>query len=811
MDATLLEIVRERLVATGNGEARWAKLTLAACIGTDAVTSALNDAEWEPDAPTASRDAIPATYLESVSVEGFRGIGPRQKLEVSAGNGLTLVVGRNGSGKSSFAEALELLVTGDNKRWSTRSKVWKDGWRNLHHQATVDLTAEMVVEGRVGRTTLRERWPVGAQLEDGKLEVQHAGEPKASRALLNWDRALELYRPFLSYNELGGMFDEGPTVLHDRLSATLGLDGLVDAQRALQRVRLDAEHLLDAVSVQVPSLIAALGEVDDARARTCETLLKTKKWDLAAIQKLLAGPAKPTSTEDVAFRQLVELEPLDATTVMAVTGALRDSARAASQLTGTPTETARDLAALLQNAVSYAHKHKTELCPVCEVGALDERRLTRIDAQVKQLQALAGAADRVHEQTRKARATARALLGPAPRCVVTLIGSRVDTRELADTWRKGASIDTEGPPEEVATAIETFASGLSNALNAVQPMAHKLLAEREDKWRRLAQLIGTWLDEASAAQDASKRIPPVKAAEKWLKEASADIRSTRFAPVAAAAKRIWELLRQGSSVELEAIALQGSGTLRHPALDVEVDGVRAEALSVMSQGELHSIGLSLFLPRATLPESPFRFVVIDDPVQSMDPGRVDGLARVLAEVAQTRQVIVFTHDDRLPEAVARLDIPARVIGVFRREGSVVELRPEMDPIRRAIEDARVLALTEHLPDGIAPRLVPGFCRAALESACWEVIRRRRLGRGERYDDVDRLGRDRPLTVLAALAFFDDANRGGDVLPRINRDYGSRSGDTFRACNRGAHEPHVGDLLELVRAADELAARFRALK
>jgi DNA repair exonuclease SbcCD ATPase subunit len=40
-------------------------------------------------------------------------MAPATTLEVERGPGLTLVVGRNGSGKSSFAEALELLLTGD--------------------------------------------------------------------------------------------------------------------------------------------------------------------------------------------------------------------------------------------------------------------------------------------------------------------------------------------------------------------------------------------------------------------------------------------------------------------------------------------------------------------------------------------------------------------------------------------------------------------------------------------------------------------------------------------------------------------------
>ena len=63
---------------------------------------------------------------------------------------------------------------------------------------------------------------------------------------------------------------------------------------------------------------------------------------------------------------------------------------------------------------------------------------------------------------------------------------------------------------------------------------------------------------------------------------------------------------------------------------VSVDGAdNGTALGVMSQGEMQALGLATFLPRGCAPESPFRFIVVDDPVQSMDPSKVDGLARVL--------------------------------------------------------------------------------------------------------------------------------------------------------------------------------------
>jgi hypothetical protein len=44
---------------------------------------------------------------------------------------------------------------------------------------------------------------------------------------------------------------------------------------------------------------------------------------------------------------------------------------------------------------------------------------------------------------------------------------------------------------------------------------------------------------------------------------------------------------------------------------------------------------------------------------------------VLARAAATRQIVVFTHDDRLPDAIARLDIDATLVPIDRRPRSSV--------------------------------------------------------------------------------------------------------------------------------------------
>lgn len=169
----------------------------------------------------------------------------------------------------------------------------------------------------------------------------------------------------------------------------------------------------------------------------------------------------------------------------------------------------------------------------------------------------------------------------------------------------------------------------------------------------MANDLAAWVKQARESEAAAIQLADLKKAIDWLRRVGKEVRNARLAPFAQTSAQVWEMLRQESNVELGPITLEGSGPPRKVALDVTVDGIKGAALSVMSQGELHALGLALFLPRATAMESPFGFLVIDDPVQSMDPAKVDGLARVLTHVAQTRQVLVFTHDDRLATALRR--------------------------------------------------------------------------------------------------------------------------------------------------------------
>ncbi len=818
MNSDLRRLVHDRLVSEDLVQKNWSNLVLAACDGEDALAGVLSNTKAAP--PDTEKSTVTkgtGAYLTALAVEGFRGIGPRQTLTLTAAPGLTIIVGRNGSGKSSFAEALEVLLTSDNKRWAKgRSKVWQDGWRNLHQDKTAAIEAKLDLEGG-GQATVSCSWDAGGDLSEQKTGAQIKGKPKTTLQAMGWTDALESYRPFLSYNELGSMLDEGPSKLYDALSLVLGLEDLVTAQAALAECRLARQKPLDISDAAreqfVEQLKTLIAEEPDDRASACLDALTTKNWGLDAVEKIASAGAVPAATQDVTvLTRAVALDAGDPALVAAAVTALRAADAKLKAVAGSDADGARQTASLLEAALNFHAGHGDTDCPVCGgKPGLNAKWAKQSRAQIDRLKIAAAASDDAHRGAEGARRKAIEMMPAPSKLLAQLFEIGVEGLDTArkqwDAWHAGASIKDL---TELANHLESHHEAFADALDDLKTAAAAELKRREDRWRPIAQSIAGWIDLARDARAKAEDIPRIKDAEKWLKDASADIRNQRFAPIADKAMKTWEHLRQQSNVTLGKIELVGTGTKRKVSLDVTVDGVAGAALGVMSQGELHSLALSLFLPRATLPESPFRFVVIDDPVQSMDPSRVDGLARALEETARTRQVIVFTHDERLPEAVRRLGIESRMFMVTRRPGSVVEVRKSLDPVRAHIEDALALVHTTDLPNPVLRRTVPGFCRAALESALIGVIRKRQLLAGKTHGEVDEaLAKGGKLTPLAALAFFDDRERGSEVMARLNK-YGGWAGDAFKQCNEGAHKEYAGDLKQLINDSEKLAERIQAL-
>ena len=778
------------------------------------------------DAPPPEDDEPAGAWLTGVAVQGFRGVGPRAELELLPGPGLTMVVGRNGTGKSSFAEGLEMALTGKNSRWEDKpSSVWKEGWRNLHHEGPSSVEARFAIDGLAGEALVSLRWPnANADLSNGVLETEIAGQRDAGLGTLGWEDALEGHRPLLTHSHLSRLLERRPVALYDSMAVGLGLEDIEDASARLHdqfladnKVRKEAR---DALGKLHPDLDA----LDDERASASASALAQEPWDLDVVERVLSGSSAVEEDQPLdILRRLVTLDAPDDEMVDSVRAQLAEAYTQLTAIAGSDAARAERLLKALTDVLAIHEHDGVQACPVCGMGTIDAAWAEAAQEHHARLRQEAHEAQAAHKARRDALDAVQQLCASMPNVLGQAESVGIDASATIAAWRAWTSAPDGAPSlPDLAERLALHSEALRTAVEALRERARIELERRHDLWRPLSDRLGKWLPLAHAAHEAEERHPIGKAADDWVKNVADEMLASRFRPVAEQAQRYWEVMRQRSSVSLREIALRGKGNRRNLGLAVTVDGEQGAALGVMSQGELNAFSLSLFLARATLPESPFRFLVIDDPVQAMDPAKVDGLARVLEEVALKRQVVVFTHDTRLPDAVRQLGAAdLQEITVGRDEKSLVTCRRGGGPVWRHLSDARAILKTDELAKDTRHRTVPGFCRLALEAACVEGFRRKQIAAGVSYEQTEAdILRARTLNDKIGLILFGETGHGSEALDVVNDQFGSRARDVLTICNRGSHAPslsadplfhegsEVRDLESLVKETDRLTGKLR---
>jgi hypothetical protein len=99
-------------------------------------------------------------------------------------------------------------------------------------------------------------------------------------------------------------------------------------------------------------------------------------------------------------------------------------------------------------------------------------------------------------------------------------------------------------------------------------------------------------------------------------------------------------------------------------------GRRMSAAANLSECQLNCLGLAVWLMRATAPSSPFGFILLDDPVQSMDDDHAESfMAELIPNLLDThqKQIIVLTHVRRISDRLRDLNIGRR-LRLYHLEG-----------------------------------------------------------------------------------------------------------------------------------------------
>ena len=664
-------------------------------------------------------------WLVSVEVRGHVGIGETPiEMPLTPRPGITLVSARNGTGKTSIADAIrENLSDSSRRRYEVED-------RNIHYpnrSIRVSITNGRRDVDIVCGPDRVVRWH----------DASGAEHPVPS----GWVAAFERFIPVLLYPEISTIINN-PGSLHEFLKNALELSVLEEMLRDVDTIRAAGRSAENKVKDAHRSAIAGLRRLGD------ESLAN----------QLDAAGAVASNATSATIRESATALPA---TVPAAAGlpdcwtvtdlAAADTANALARLedvrVGALASTS-EVQGLLDKFIRAGGAHiemlrEGDQCPVCHtVGADWMAAAAAENTRLKALLADVRSAEKaVRNRLDQVRVCFPASL-PEPARVLLLSADDPEVKSRLTQW------DT----------LAAYAQNLS-VESAVAAEVGKALAESTDlaRWYRIRRsalirshddtivgqasartYITTWLDVLDEHRIAVERgdVASRLAAkvEMWIKSTRAGV----FEPIKTQVIEIWQRLTSDSDLRLSDVTLGGGVRQAHKVnIDLSVGGTPVPAGAnnavVLSTGQRNALSLATYFPRATQSESPFRFLVLDDPIHVFDTWRVQYLARYLMELATQYQILVFTHDDRLWRQLRSLGHPTTHLRLDRPtdERSLVRIRDITRPGQQFLADVE-LALAYEGTDPLGTpeartALTLAMCRQAIDTEVTtqiEVIGRR---------------------------------------------------------------------------------------
>lgn len=402
--------------------------------------------------------------------------------------------------------------------------------------------------------------------------------------------------------------------------------------------------------------------------------------DLLAREAMLSGQEAELSGLDAK-----ELKPLEAD-IKKVTQEVadaNDTLRVALTRQHEAQERASQLAELAAQALPLLGEH----CPVCRLpidpADVEVHLRELIDAGGEDLPALSRASADAEERVRSLEARSRDLIARRDE-----LHAEVELRKQLGAartlWLNDCAALAAGDPRVRTDVQEQLASGDVDVIARLRASADRLTSIAE----QLASLLGTSglaeevqrvreqvdgqvllvRDLAEEAGRASNAADSAKTLATGATRAIAGVTKTRFESLQPLVDDIFARLAPHpafTTLGFEMSVAYRSGVADPFVKDPE-SGVSADPLLVLSSSQANVAALTYFLAlswASTTKALPF--LLLDDPLQSMDDVNALGFSDLCRHVRRRRQLVVSTHENRLASLLERKLTP-RTPGVRTR-------------------------------------------------------------------------------------------------------------------------------------------------
>jgi len=680
-----------------------------------------------------------------VAVRGVRNINALvdDQTLTFARDGLTVVYGANGSGKSGYARVVKRGV---------RSRHRDDILPDIFDSAGGASNA--VIEYTVGET------PGQALLgeDDAALAQVAFYDEKCGDCYVTLEADIS-YRPsgLTLLDALVGVCDGVRSVLDRQLAANAASAVMLPAlpagtAAAAFRDGLGASTTDEAIDDACRFDETAAGRLayvvaEEARVRASDprqegARLSTVADALESVTSALTGAAaRHGTTAERTLRSLL----VEATEKRAAGDVASSATFEAEPVSGVGTQTWRTLweaarAFCEQTAYpdrSFPITDADARCPLCQQNfdADAAARMRRFHAYMTDTtEREAEEAETAARRGVREQATALVL---TPAVAVALATVRAADSELADVMDEAlgqldarrtalaALAGAAGTPVPAAPNADALAgrftgaaTGARDSANAIDSAAftaalQAVLRERAELEARRA--LAETSANISAERDRMRRRVALEAARRDTVTTAITRESTDLTRRYVTTNVADRFSRESDRLGVERVALADTGghkgQLRHKPAFLGAT-MRADLPRVLSEGEQTALGLAGFFTEAYFDQSRSA-LVLDDPVTSLDHLRRDKVANRLAALARDRQVIVFTHDTAF---VTELRIAAREEDVPLAERTVARRSADRAPGICSVKHPWAVKDTRQRLDALRTDLA----RIKREHAAWDA-------------------------------------------------------------------------------------------
>jgi len=634
--------------------------------------------------------------LDFVEVCGFRGF--RERVRISFGSGFTVITGRNGVGKSTLCDAVEFALTGLIDKYTVQKAAneslndylwWRGEGKAKDNYVAVSFKRDD------GESFVVTRRKSGADKTAEQIENALCLSEKPDDAVRQLCRTSIIRDEWIAALSLDLSETERFELVRGALGPIQGIDSGAKAKAVLTAVEAAHEVKQNAYYIARTQLTNALTQLSEAKeavtragdvSAAMQTLaVMTPSGSEELVGRLAAGRVALTDGrarlgaigEDIARgRELLDRQrDFDASDAIqrresaqarlsAAHECMADAERVAAELERDfeVMERGNAVAASLAALVEHGEKlgRHNDQCPLCAASRTDDEFAAGLLLARERMNALASGVSAARQRVSAARESlrgARAEYEKAQAACAAIEEERtrlvaLEQAHVNNLERHGLELrfvrDPDGLQDHLASERDRLIN-LERALLTIE------LSQSASRVASLEDRVAAMRREADAAAGEVERseiaLATAKAIDRSVRSISGEIIDERLAQISPLLNELYQRLRP--HYDWRSIEYNIRGDVRR-FLSLKVgDGLNPQF--VFSSGQRRAAGLafllSVHLARAW---TPWRTLLLDDPVQHIDDFRALHLIEILAALRlEGRQIVCSVEDPALADLLCR--------------------------------------------------------------------------------------------------------------------------------------------------------------